>query len=98
MIQSNGPLAEEDVLNEWRVAQLHGNKVMASVAVALFKKYRISHSWCVILVSALLSIENCKKIYMAQDLTKYLVSCPVGKKGAANALEVLGIFLNTLTL
>jgi hypothetical protein len=98
MIQSDGPLAEEELLDEWRVAGLHGNKVMASVAIGLFKKYGISHSWCVILVSALLSMENRKKIYMAQDLTKYLVSCPVGKKGAADALEVLGIFLNILTL
>ena len=76
------------IRDEWHIDEFQGDKFMAIVAIHLFKKYSVPHTWCDNLLRALLSNDHQKEISVTQELPDHLISGPIGKKGAASALEV----------
>ena len=91
---TTGHLSGRAVRDEWHVNELRGDKIMASVAIDLFQKYSVPHTWCDNLIRALLCNDHQREISIAQELPDHLISGPIGKKGPASALEVT-LFLTT---
>ena len=83
-----GPLSARLLHDEWHVDEFRGDKAMALIAIDVFNKYSIPHSWCNSLVLSLLSNNYQKQLAMAQGLPYYIRAGPIGRKGCADSLEV----------
>lgn len=80
----------------WHVNELLGDKSMAFIALLLFKKYDIAHSWCSVMISTILANEYQKSMSKALGLPRQILSGSIGKKGSADILEVITISISPL--
>jgi hypothetical protein len=80
--------------DEWKMDELHGDRLMAEIAVSLFNKYGLPHCWSSALVSVLLSNDYQKKVASTQGLD-VLINSTVEKR-SADALEVVIILVSLM--
>jgi hypothetical protein len=92
-INGENALSAQQPHDQWHVNELRGDKLMAMVAIDLFEKYGLSHSWSNALLRVFLSNDYEKRVSQAQGLSKHLIARLSGKKGSSDPLEVSPLFL-----